>query len=71
MRSNAIELDDFMQESNLQKNIENIHDISSPSSSVEALMIHKAIEEVNEDITIGFNTPQSHLEMLKSSNPSV
>ena len=34
-------------------------------------MIQKAIEEVNDDLQIGFKTSESHLEMLKTYNQSV
>lgn len=33
-------------------------------------MIKKAMQEVVDDMQIGFKTPESHLEMLKASNQS-
>ena len=68
MRSNQIEWDDFMLEDNIQKNTENLSDPQNANSSIDSLMIQKAIEEVNDDLQIGHKTSESHLEMLKTYN---
>ena len=65
MRASPIDLDDFLEENNFQKNTENLQ-----GSSIDALMIKKAMQEVVDDLQIGFRTPESHLEMLKASNQS-
>ena len=65
MRAGPIEFDNFLAENNFQKNTENIQ-----GSSIDALMIKKAMQEVTEDLQIGMKTPESHLEMLKSCTAS-
>lgn len=67
MRSSQIEWEYFMTEDNIQKNTENISDPNS-ASSIESLMMLKAIDEVNEDVQIGFKTSENHLETLKTHN---
>jgi len=63
MRASTIDLDDFLEENNFQKNTENLQ-----GSTIEALMIKKAMQDVVDDLQIGFRTPEGHLEMLKASN---
>ena len=65
MRASPIEFDNFLEESNFQKNSENLQ-----GSSIDALMIKKAMQEVTEDLQLGMKTPESHLEMLKTCTAS-
>lgn len=61
MRSSSVDFEYFLQESNFQENEE--HHLSPDS-----LMVNKAILEVHQDLQIGFQTAQSHVEMLKSGD---
>jgi hypothetical protein len=61
MRSSSVDFEYFLQESNCQENEE--HHLSPDS-----LMVNKAILEVHQDLQIGFQTAQCHVEMLKSGD---
>lgn len=63
MRASSIDLDSFLEENNFQSNTENIQ-----GSSIDTLMIRKAMQQVTDDLQIGLKTPESHLEMLKKCN---
>ena len=58
MKSSAVDCDTFLLENNVQTN-------SEGGTSIDQLMVNKVLQEVHDDIQIGFRTAENHVEMLK------
>jgi len=62
MRTGSVDVDDFWQETNLTRNAD--------GQSIESLMAERLLQMANEDVKLGFKTPESHLELLKRFSKS-
>lgn len=67
MKSNHIDHELFMSENNFHKNTEIDY---QKYPIIDQLIINKIIQEVHDDLQIGFMTPESHIDMLKAYNIS-
>jgi len=58
MRSRSYTLDALLSETNLQEN--------TNQNNIRTMMIEKVMQEMHEDLSIGFKSTESQLEMLKT-----
>jgi hypothetical protein len=58
MRSKNYTLDNLISETNLQQNIN--------QSNVRTKMVEKVMQEMHDDLSIGFKTTEAQLDMLKT-----